>query len=185
MQFLYVVGLIMMLGIVGGQLSKEKARDVASESDGVAKQFTMWHRAAYDRCSKAACAGGTVSTADIIQYLPEPMRGLQNSPYTRGWFTTRYDPTTKLLVSHMTTTFKRTEQVSFGTIATALYNDSMMGQTSSAGVWSGTEIQALRPAPVDSAVTDGKLPFLTIPPNFMGVTIPVGSPIVASLASFP
>jgi len=171
MQMIYVVSFILMLVATIGSHSKDEAIRISAASDGLAQQLGAWHRAAHERC-RSGCVPGTV---DPRSMLPPALADL--AAYDRGYFTTRYDPVSRLLVTHMTNAFHQTESVSFGTIAASMRKMIIEGHSIGAGIWNGSSVSPLHY--YYNASVPVKPPY-DVPVDFMGVSIPDGSPILVT-----
>lgn len=144
-----------------------------AESLAVAEQMSLWHRGAHDRCVAVGCATGLVTPGTYL--APVMQAGTVDD---LGYFITRYNATSGLLVTYMADGFASRGSVTHASVGAALQLE-VPGQTSQTGLWNaGAGI-------VEPNYTPGYAPdtVITLPSPFAGGTITDGSPVIVSRLS--
>lgn len=170
MQILFIVSLSIVLMSMWLFLLRADHNIDHVESLAVAEQMALWHRGAHDRCVDVGCATGVV---DPAAYLAPVMAA--GDVAGLGYFTSRFDTGTNLLVTYMADGFVARGNVSHGRVAAALQVQTG-GQTTQVGFWNSTD------GVVEPNYTPGLEPsaVVSLPSPFAGVTLTDGTPVIVS-----
>lgn len=169
MQILLVVSVGIMLMSMWIFLGAADHKLEGGESLAIAEQMSLWHRGAHDRCVDIGCGTGVVNPGAYLSPVMQAgdVAGL-------GYFVTRYDAGTNLLVTYMPNDNIR-GGVTYGLIAARLHLKTP-GQTSQVGSWNAAG------GIVEPNYTPGYEPtsVVTLSSPFAGATIADGSPVIVS-----
>jgi hypothetical protein len=94
----------------------------------IAAHMTAWHKGAVRRCLETSCP----ATVDPTDYLFPGMK--DGAAFSKDRFTTRYDATTKVLMTSVNSTVPKSSGLSFDVIMAGL-NEKMGGESSMIGVY--------------------------------------------------
>ncbi|MTH97587.1 hypothetical protein [Roseibium sp. RKSG952] len=170
MQILFIVSLsIMLMSMWLFLLEADHGIDHV-ESFAVAEQMSLWHRGAHDRCIDVGCAKGVVDPAG---YLAPVMSA--GKIVGRGYFTTRFDTASNLLVTYMADGFVARGNVTPARVAAAL-RVKTGGQTTQVGFWNATD------RIVEPNYSYGLEPtaVVALPSPFAGTVLKDGTPVIVS-----